>query len=253
MYFYSGEIVGSFSGSEYVAFWDGKFYAMGDPTFYMDIYVFDNGEGSKEAPVMYFPPTNPVTADDVDGMTFADAEAAGGTYGYISFSDNNNAGGIITSGISLYTISAIGDTFSEVPRNRGGQIVTINYVDASVAGQTYDYFIGGYFGDYIVEWNANSDVAINLVPAVDYKNLQEGESFTFDVIATDDDSGTTTTNLYEVDETGTIIASLTDTFVDKKTPPGGGGGGGGGGSTSGTQRIGATLALSFVGLLVSLL
>ncbi|CAJ1934045.1 unnamed protein product [Cylindrotheca closterium] len=256
VYFFSGDIVGSFSGSEYFANWDGSFFAVGNSADgYKDIYVFDYGEGLKEFPVMYFPPSKPVTGDDVVAMnTYADAEAAGATYGYVSFSENNLVNGRITAGIGLYTVSVSGDTFSELPRSRGGQIVPINFVDASLDGEDYEYFLGGFFGDNIIEWNANSVVEINLIRGLDYKNQQQGESFTFDVVATDDDTGTTTVVLFEVDDDGTILDNSTFTEEGNANTGGGSGGGGGGsGSGSGARHLGVTLAASFVGLLIALL
>eukprot|EP00526_Cylindrotheca_closterium_P004735 CAMPEP_0113607506 /NCGR_PEP_ID=MMETSP0017_2-20120614/3423_1 /TAXON_ID=2856 /ORGANISM="Cylindrotheca closterium" /LENGTH=783 /DNA_ID=CAMNT_0000516119 /DNA_START=44 /DNA_END=2395 /DNA_ORIENTATION=+ /assembly_acc=CAM_ASM_000147 len=252
-YLYSGDIVGSFAGAEYFANWDGNFFALGNSaTGYQDIYVFDYGEGLKEFPVMYFPSSKPVTADTViDMMTYADAEAAGGTYGYVSFSENNLVGTKITAGIGLYTVSTSGDTFSEVPRTREGQIVPVNFADAEENGVIIDYYIGGFYGDSIIEWNTNSAIEINSIRGIDYKNEQGGESFTLDGIASDDDTGAYTVVLFEVDDAGTILDNSTST--DVAAPTGGTGGtGGGGGTGSGAQHLSATLAVSFIGLLVSL-
>ncbi|KAL3928668.1 MAG: hypothetical protein SGBAC_012550 [Bacillariaceae sp.] len=243
VYFYYGDIAGSFSGSEYFANWDGNFFAVGNSAIgYKDIYVFDYGEGLKEFPVLYFPSSKPVTEDSVaDMLTYADAEAAGAVYGYVSFSINNLVGGMITSGFALYTISGAGDTFSEVPRARGGQVVPINFADGSAGGQTFDYYLGGFFGDNIIEWDANSPIEINPINGIAFKNQQGGESFTLDGIATDDDTGTTTVVLFEVDDDGAVIDNSTFTDVPEQTV------------NSGAQHhFCATLVISFACLLISL-
>jgi len=236
LYQFSGDIVGVFSDSIYTAPWDGNFFAIGDK----DIYVFDYGEGSKEFPVMYFPQSKPVTASNVQGMnSFADAVAAGGEHGFVTFNIENKVNGVITDGLTLYTISGSdGESYSEVIRSRGGQIVPVNFVEGEIEGEILDFFIGGKDGDNILAWTTGNLLEINTISGNNYLSSKGVDSLTLDGIAFDDSTGKQTEVLFEFIGNGTIIDQSRESFTD-------------GPSNSGVQELFSTVGVGFVMLLLT--
>jgi hypothetical protein len=55
---FGGDVKGQFDESVYSALWDRNLYFVGDDSGSFDVlFAFDNGEGSKEIPVIWVPPT----------------------------------------------------------------------------------------------------------------------------------------------------------------------------------------------------
>ncbi len=70
-------------GSKYSATWDRSFWTIRSPTQSNEaIYVYDMSEGSKEAEVVYFPPSTDITEEDLSFMTsIEEALDMGAQYG----------------------------------------------------------------------------------------------------------------------------------------------------------------------------
>ena len=131
-------------------------------------YVFDDGDGLKSIPVCYFPASSPVTKDDITSVeNVEDAiETLGCQYGFLSFSTVNTEGSAIKS-IELFVYHGEGGetaTLSDLPRERGGQIVHLTYIDVSIEGEFFDELLGG-FDSTIIPWQIDIDVSV--VPVSD--------------------------------------------------------------------------------------
>lgn len=71
LYLLGGDVAGVYDGSDYSAKWDQNFYFLnitGSGTFEA-LYIFDQGDGSKKIPAMYFPPEK---REDVANLQFLD-------------------------------------------------------------------------------------------------------------------------------------------------------------------------------------
>ena len=125
------------------------------------VYVFDDGGGLKSIPVCYFPPSSPVTAEDVDSVgTEEEAIASlGCRSAYLQFSIVD--AGVEINNVELFVYNDAG-ALSDLPRERGGQIVHIAYVDVSLDGEIFTELLGG-FDTAVIPWQADTVVSISPV------------------------------------------------------------------------------------------
>jgi hypothetical protein len=107
----------------------------------LGFYVYDLGEGIKEAPVLYFSSDYSITSDYVEFVDMDDALANGGQYGYLSFSTN---GTDAVSSLSLFALADSGNSIAEVSKTYGGQIVPIVYCSGMVDGIEFTELLGGF-------------------------------------------------------------------------------------------------------------
>jgi hypothetical protein len=146
LYAYGGDVLGSFSSNTYDATWDRQFYLMADEIdTALGFYVYDLGEGVKEAPVLYFSSDYPIMSDYVEFVDMDDALANGGRYGYLSFSTN---GTDAVSSLSLFALADSGNSIAEVTKTYGGQIVPIVSCLGMVDGIEFTELLGGYEGSW---------------------------------------------------------------------------------------------------------
>lgn len=193
LYYYSGDLLGQYDGSKYSATWDRSFWIMESETtgFQEAVYVYDMSEGSKEAEVLYFPPSVNITLDDVLALSFIspieEAIDMGAQYGYIAFSENNaNDIGIVTT-IALYTDAGDGTSYSEVPLFAGGQVVPIVQCDGVANGFDIFTLIGG-FSPTIYDWDPNNPLAMKKIDALDF-GISTAGYYGMDITAGDESEG----------------------------------------------------------------
>jgi hypothetical protein len=185
---FGGDVAGNYNQSNFDAFWDRQFYLFEDSDGNIDfLYGFDNGNGQKEVPVVYIPESSsPVSSDDVYfGLTEQAALTRfGGESGYLSFSVDNIQGDNLIPEVLLYTSD--GNTYSETPREAGGQILPIIYVEGMLDGDELDVLVGGFFST-IIEWSDANGVNFFATDASAYLALFEVDFLVVDILAVDDD------------------------------------------------------------------
>lgn len=71
LFLLGGDLMGEYKGSKYEAKWDQNFYFLNisGVELYEALYVFDQGDGSKRIPAMYFPPEK---KEEVSSLQFLD-------------------------------------------------------------------------------------------------------------------------------------------------------------------------------------
>jgi len=180
LYLLGGDVAGTYEGSDYKASWDQNFYFLnitGSGTFEA-LYVFDQGDGSKKIPAMYFPPER---REDVANLQFLDFlffdfeywVEQGARFSFLKFSVDE-AVGRINNNLALFTANNAG-SFSELPRAAGGLLIPLIYIDAYIQGKKLDTLPGG-FNQTVIEWTEN----------LDYNLLTTSAERIFDVIPSTD-------------------------------------------------------------------
>jgi len=169
LYLLGGDVAGDYEGSSYEASWDQNFYFLnitGAGTFEA-LYVFDQGDGSKKVPAMYFPPNK---REDVAKLQFLDFlffdfeywVDQGARFSFLKFSVDE-AEGRINKNLALFTANDAG-SFSEQPRVAGGLLIPLIYIDAYIQGRKLDTLPGG-FNQTVIEWTENLDYNLLTTPA----------------------------------------------------------------------------------------
>lgn len=217
VYLFSGDVLGEYEGSKYSATWDRSFWTIRSPTQSNEaIYVYDMSEGSKEAEVVYFPPSTDVTEEDLSFMTsIEEALDMGAQYGYLSFSETNaNNIGIVTT-VTLYTDSGDGRSYSEVPLSAGGRVVPIARCEGTWNGIEIEYLIGG-FDFSIFDWDPNTSIEMQKVDAVVIADLIDATFYGIDITAGDENTGRYSSVILDFGRDGRLIPNdiiVEDDFV----------------------------------------
>ncbi len=217
VYLFSGDVLGEYEGSKYSATWDRSFWTVRSQTQFNEaIYVYDMSEGSREAEVVYFPPSTDVTEEDLLYMaSIEDALDMGAQYGYLSFSETNaNNIGIVTT-VALYTDSGEGRSYSEVPLAAGGRVVPIAQCEGTFDGFAINYLIGG-FGYSIFDWDPNNSIEMQKVDAVEFVDFIDADFYGIDITAGDENTGRYSSVILDFGRDGKLITSdiiVGDDFV----------------------------------------
>jgi len=180
LYLQGGNVAGTYDGSEFSAAWDQNFYFLnitGSSTFEA-LYVFDQGDGSKRIPAMYFPEEN---REDVANLQFLDYLffdfdhwiEKGARFSFLTFSVDE-AVGRVNDNLSLFISNEAG-VFAEQPRAKGGLMIPLVYIDAFIQGRKLNTLPGG-FNQTVISWSEDLDYNILTTP---YENI-------FDVIPSTD-------------------------------------------------------------------
>lgn len=198
LYLLGGDVAINYDNTELSASWDQNFYFLnitGSGTFEA-LYVFDQGDGSKKIPAMYFPPEK---REDVANLQFLDFlffdfeywVDNGARFSFLKVSGSplpvltvfviawlagltsspallwqfsvDEAEGRINNNLALYTANNAG-AFSEQPRSAGGLLIPLIYIDAYIQGRKLDTLPGG-FNQTVIEWTENLDYNILTVTA----------------------------------------------------------------------------------------
>lgn len=170
LFLLGGDVIGDYNGSIFLADWDQKFYFLNitssetnEERGFEALYVYDEGDGSKKVPAMYFPDDK---REDVAGLGLLDYlffdpefwERNGGRFSFLKFSVDE-AVGRINNNLNLF-VSDEDNGFAEKPREAGGMIIPLIYVDAFIQGQSISTLPGG-FNQTVIEWK--TDLSYNLL------------------------------------------------------------------------------------------
>lgn len=169
---FGGDVLGSYSGPTYSATWDRRFYLINDIATgaLEDVYAFDDGEGAKTIPVMYFPSgTTAATLTNIPDTVEATKIQLGGQSGFLSFSVNDD--GVPLNNLILFTASGLDNqTYSETPTSAGGFIAPIVYVEAIFDGKFFDVLVGG-FNSTVLPWNEESTLRMSTITDQEYADI----------------------------------------------------------------------------------
>ena len=174
-----GNMPGAYDGSTFHAFWDQHFYFLNVTlsSIHEVLYVFNQGDGSRMIPAMYFPEAN---KEDLANLVFLDFLffdfdywiQRGARFSFFQFSVD--AEGQVNDNLSLF-ISNTAGVFSEQPRSSGGYVLPILYVDAKVQGRQLSILPGG-FNQTVIPWTDTHEYYIqktaahnifNIIPSTD--------------------------------------------------------------------------------------
>lgn len=99
---YGGDVSVRYAGADIAATYDRSYHFLEYLESVEPLYVYDDGGGAKSIPVCYFPPSTPITADQIPiGITVDEAtENLGCLEGYLTFSLAADS----STGISLYVL-----------------------------------------------------------------------------------------------------------------------------------------------------
>lgn len=169
LYLLGGDVAGNYAGARYSADWNKQFYFLnitGTNTFEA-LYVFDQGDGSRKVPAMYFPEAN---REDVANLQFLDYLffdfdgwiKKGARFSFLKFSEDE-ASGRINDNLSLFVSNQAG-VFAEQPRSAGGLMIPLVYIDAYIQGRKLNTLPGG-FNQTVISWSENLDYNILTTPA----------------------------------------------------------------------------------------
>jgi hypothetical protein len=196
LFLLGGDVVGEYNGSNFKAAWDQNFYFLNVTSTnssssstnssnsssqsegFEALYVYDEGDGSKKVPVMYFPDRQReelARLGLLDYLFFDQAfwERNGARFSFLKFSVDE-ANGRINDNLNLFISDEV-NGFAEHPRELGGLIVPLIYVNAFIQGQSISILPGG-FNQTIIEWRSTlsyniiateADRVFNVVPSTD--------------------------------------------------------------------------------------
>lgn len=181
-------------GSHYIAQWNQKFYVLVEPTAdkKSEIYVFENEDGTKTFPCIYFPNGNVTTAQVMAMGSLEDATGAGGEDGHVLFDSDS---GVFT----LYSNETV------VSHAAGGQFVPDIYVSGSIPGSnvTISSLYGGIDGT-IFDWTPTSKFTVATVSAKNGIVKRGVETMTLDIYATNENLNDFAFALFDVDSNGKV-------------------------------------------------
>ncbi|CAB9524950.1 peptidase C11, clostripain [Seminavis robusta] len=169
LYLLGGDVYGNYAGSSFDASWDQNFYFLNisGSDAYEALYVFDQGDGSKKVPTMYFPEAKRKEVANLQFLDFLFFEfdywvEQGARFSFLKFSVDE-AVGRINNNLALYIANDAG-SFSEQPRSAGGLLIPLIYIDAYIQGRTLDTLPGG-FNQTVIEWKETIDYNVLTTPA----------------------------------------------------------------------------------------
>jgi len=175
LYLLGGDVAGSYTGARFSADWDQNFYFLNITSSgtFDALYVFDQGDGSRKIPAMYFPEAN---KEDVANLQFLDYLffdfdhwiQQGARFSFLKFSVDE-ADGRINDNLSLFISNEAG-VFAEQPRSAQGYIIPLIYVDALLQGKNINTLPGG-FNQTVVPWGENIDYNILTTPVANVFNV----------------------------------------------------------------------------------
>lgn len=173
---FGGDVLGTYSGPTYSATWDRRFYLIENTATgaLEDVYVFDDGQGAKTIPVLYFPPTTSAASLAALPDTIAEARAQlNAKNAFLSFSVGTD--GVPLNNLILFSESGLDNqTYSETPTSAGGFIAPIVYVEAVFDGKAVDVLVGG-FNSTVLPWTVENTIKMTTITDQEYSEL-------FDVI-----------------------------------------------------------------------
>ena len=165
LYLYGGDVQGNYRGSEFSAEWNRQMYFLNisGVEAFEALYVVDQGDGSKNVPVLYFPEEY---RQDVGRLQFLDYlffnfeywVSLGAKYGFLKFSVDPDTGAIDDN---LILFTSVSDTkgFKEEPRSSKGLMIPLVYVEGNIQGRKINSIPGG-FNQTLINWSDHIDYNI---------------------------------------------------------------------------------------------
>jgi len=171
LYLMGGDVSGAYTGSHFTATWDETFYffniskpGINEPVFEA-MYVFDQSDGSKRVPAMYFDQS---LREEVANLQFLDYlffdfdywTAHGAKFSFLQFSVDQTAPKTIQKSSPIHDnlalfVSTTSGAFAELPPDEtGGFLIPLIYVDAHIQGKKIDTLPGG-FNMTVLSWNTD--------------------------------------------------------------------------------------------------
>jgi len=182
--------------SHYKATWDERFHVLVEPAANKksEIYVFEEDDGSKSFPCIYFPNGNMTPAKVVALGSLEDAIAAGGEEGHVLFDIASN---------DAFTLYYANDTV--ISSSAGGQFVSDISVSGSIPGSnvTLSNIYGGINGK-VFDWTPTSKFRVTTVSAEDMLVKRGVATITIDVYAENEKLNDFAFALFDVDAEGNV-------------------------------------------------
>ncbi|CAB9519585.1 peptidase C11, clostripain [Seminavis robusta] len=146
MYMLGGNLPTTYNGNNASASWDRRFYFLNVSGTVDPLYVYNDGDGSRRVPCMYFHEEN---GEGLAALTFLDYLFfhfnywidQGAHYCFLLFSEDDKTRRI-DDNLALYITNAAG-VWMEQPRSAGGNVVPLIYVDAYVVRRQLTTLPGG--------------------------------------------------------------------------------------------------------------
>jgi len=183
-----GDVAGTYEGSGFSASWDQQFYFLnitGTDQFEA-LYVFDQGDGSKKIPAMYFPKELKEAVSELQFLDylFFDFDKwveKGARFSFLKFSVDE-ADGRVNDNLSLFTSNEAG-VFAEMPRSQGGMMIPLIYIDAYIQGNKLDTLPGG-FNQTVIQWSADLEYNILTTPVANiFTYIEDTDAVVLNVYA----------------------------------------------------------------------
>jgi hypothetical protein len=169
LFLMGGDVAGTYDGATFTADWDGNFYFLNISGVeqFEALYVFDQGDGSKKIPTIYFPEE---TREEVSELGLLDYLffnftywiEKGAKFSFMQFS-TDEAEGRVNDNLVLYAATESGGVFTEVPRTARGIITPLVYVDAFIQGYDIGTLPGG-FNQTLIDWSEEIEYNILTTP-----------------------------------------------------------------------------------------
>jgi hypothetical protein len=170
LYLYGGDVQGSYHGSEFSAEWNRQMYFMNisGVEAFEALYVVDQGDGSKNVPVLYFPEEY---RQDVGRLQFLDYlffnfeywVSLGAKFGFLKFSVDPETGAV-DDNLILFTGASEIKGFKEEPRSSKGLMIPLVYVEGNIQGKKINRLPGG-FNQTLINWS--EDIDYNIISVKD--------------------------------------------------------------------------------------
>lgn len=261
LYLLGGDVMGTYSGSKFEANWDQNFYflELTGVKQHEALYVFDQGDGSRRIPAMYFPQDQKEAVAKLQFLDFLFFDFdywvdEGASFSFLKFSVDE-AEGRVNNNLSLFTSTNSG-TFSEMPRQAGGFLIPLIYIDAYIQGRQLTTLPGG-FNQTIIEWKEDIDYTILTTPAENvFKEIPDADAVLINMYGYDHGERDRAPDVryYDVIRPnkggGNFSVGTGTTSGSGSSTPGGQIVGSGSSATSNRVSIGLGLAIS-LGLLVT--
>lgn len=178
LYLQGGNVLGAYRGSTFSADWNRDLYFLnitGNST-YEALYAVDQGGGSKNVPVLYFPESQRQQLAKLQFLDFLFFDFdywqnLGAMHGFLSFSVSMDETATtseqrVMDSLNLFTSTSDQKAFVETPRSARGLIIPLIYVKAKVQGRTINVLPGG-FHQTIINWR--EDIDYNVIAVNDQK------------------------------------------------------------------------------------
>jgi len=168
LFLLGGDVAGQYERTNYSAAWDENFYFLNISGVgnFEALYVKDEGDGSKQIPLLYFPEDQKEKLGEIQYLDYLFFDYGfwsekGARYGFWKFSVDA-AEGRANDNLALYVVQS--GVLAEMPPSAGGIILPLVQIDANVQGRQLSTLPGG-FNQTAVVWSSELDYNVLTTPA----------------------------------------------------------------------------------------